>query len=63
MSTGGIFSLTIKEGKQDKLLNAHEFLRKRVANYIAEKNHNYRTQDLLYLREYSYSFIDSSFLP
>jgi hypothetical protein len=63
MSTGSVFTLLINNGKTDKLLNAYEFLKERIAKYIKEKDKSYNIEELLHLPEDGYLHIKDDILP
>ncbi len=63
MSTGGKFLLVVNSGLQDKLLNAHELLEKRINKYIIQKNPTYTEEDIAKLPNDGYLKIENSILP
>lgn len=63
MSTGSVFTLLINNGKTDRLLNAYEFLKERIAKYISNRDNSYSVKELLHLPEDGYLNINDDILP
>lgn len=63
MSSSGVFNVITNTGKQDKLLYAHDYLKKRINEFIIQRKPNITEEELLSLPDNSFLSVNDYVLP